>query len=156
MTRYRVSEHVADNRFVAVDREELKAAAFRLKHDLGKAVRWNAPAVREKDTEALRRRLAKDIVETRVLADGGTRSAVEIFEAWMSAESGLFESSPEAAPRLARMSAAIDAIRARLPRLTDLGWDDLVALDDASLLLKEETRALWRETASTAGTGSAR
>lgn len=141
---------------MSADREDAKAAAFRLKHDLGKAVRWNAPAVREKDAGALRRRLAKDLVETRVGADGRTRNAVEIFEAWMSADSGLFESAPDAASRLARMSAAIEAIRRRLPHLAELGWDDLVVLDDASRLLQEETRALWQETASAAGSRSGR
>jgi hypothetical protein len=135
---------------------DLKAAAFRLKHDLGKAVRWNAPAVREKDPEALRVRLAKDLLETRVGADGRARSAVQIFEGWMSEEGKLFRAAPDSAARLARMSAAIEAIRARLPRLRDLGWNELVALDDASLRLQEETRALWQETASPAESRSAR
>ncbi|HSD71322.1 MAG TPA: hypothetical protein VLE54_00945, partial [Thermoanaerobaculia bacterium] len=65
-----------------VDPDELRAAAFRLKHDLGKAIRWNAPAAREKDPEALRRRLAKDLLETRVGTDGRARTAVQIFEGW--------------------------------------------------------------------------
>lgn len=145
-----------DNGGVTSDPEDLKAAAFRLKHDLGKAVRWNAPAVRERDPEALRLRLATDLLETRVGADGRTRSAVQIFESWMSEEGKLFGAAPDSAARLTRMSAAIDAIRARLPRLTDLGWDELVALDEASLRLQEETRALWQETASAAESGSPR
>ena len=122
------------------DPEDLRAAAFRLKHDLGKAVRWNAPSVREADPEKLRNRLGRDLLETRVGPDGRARSAVEVYEAWLSREGALFTAS-----RLSAMSAAIDAIRRRLPRLADLGWDELVALDDASLRIHEEARALWRD-----------
>lgn len=138
------------------DPEAAKSAAFRLKHDLGKAVRWNAPARRERDPEALRRRLAGDLVRTRVESDGRTRNAVEIFEAWMSSESGLFEAAADAAPRLTRMSTAIEAIRSRIPRLEDLGWEELVVLDDASRVLQEEARALWQETVSAAESGTSR
>lgn len=133
-----------------VDPDELRAAAFRLKHDLGKAIRWNAPAAREKDPEALRRRLAKDLLETRVGADGRARTAVQIFEGWEAEEGRLFRAAAESAARLARMGAAIELIRTRLPRLSDLGWDELAALDDATRLVQEETRALWRETAAAA------
>jgi hypothetical protein len=120
--------------------QDLRAAAFRLKHDLGKAVRWNAPSVREADPEELRRRLGRDLLETRVGPDGRTRSAVEVYEAWLSREGTFFTPS-----RLSAMSEAIDAIRRRLPRLAELGWIDLVALDDASLRIQEEARALWRD-----------
>jgi hypothetical protein len=125
---------------VTSDPQDLRAAAFRLKHDLGKAVRWNAPSVREADPEELRRRLGRDLLETRVGPEGRTRSAVEVYEAWLSREGTFF-----AASRLAAMSEAIDAIRRRLPRLAELGWKDLVALDDASLRIQEEARALWRD-----------
>ena len=123
------------------DPTNLRAAAFRLKHDLGKAVRWNAPSVREADPEKLRRRLGRDLLETRVGPDGKPRSAVAVYEAWRAREGALFTES-----RLSAMSEAIDAIRRRLPRLADLGWDELVALDDASLRIQEEARALWRDT----------
>jgi hypothetical protein len=43
------------------------------------------------------------------------------------------------------MSEAIDAIRRRLPRLAELGRNELVALDDAALRLQEESRSLWRQ-----------
>jgi hypothetical protein len=138
------------------DSERLASAAFRLKHDLGKAVRWNAPARRERNPEALRLRLAKDLLETRVGPDGRARGAVEIFDSWMSEEGALFRSAPDAFARLTRMSEAIAGIRRRLPRLSELGWNDLVALDEAALLLFEETRALWREALSSASTSTAR
>lgn len=137
---FREFREVADNGSVTSDPADLRAAAFRLKHDLGKAVRWNAPAVREADTETLRRRLGRDLLETRVGTDGRPRSAVEVYEAWLAREGTLF-----AAARLSAMSKAIDAIRRRLPRLAELGRNELVALDDAALRIQEESRALWRE-----------
>ena len=129
-----------DNGSVTPDPADLRAAAFRLKHDLGKAVRWNAPSRREKDPESLRRRLHRDLLETRLGPDGRMRSAVEVYEAWLAREGTLF-----AVARLSAMSEAIDAIRRRLPRLAQLGWNELVVLDDASLRIQEETRALWRD-----------
>jgi hypothetical protein len=138
---FREFREAADNGSVTSDPADLRAAAFRLKHDLGKAVRWNAPAVREADTETLRRRLGRDLLETRVGPDGRPRSAVEVYEAWLAREGTLF-----AGDRLSAMSEAIDAIRRRLPRLAELGRNDLVALDDASLRIQEEARALWRDT----------
>ena len=129
-----------DNGSVTPDPADLRAATFRLKHDLGKAVRWNAPSRREKDPEVLRRRLGRDLLETRVGADGRPRSAVEVYEAWLARDGTLFGPS-----RLSAMFEAIDAIRRRLPRLADLGWNELAALDDASLRLQEEARALWRD-----------
>lgn len=155
MTSFRDSSGRRDNASVATDLAELAAAAFRLKHDLGKAVRWNAPAARETDAEALRRRLGRDLRETRVGSDGRPRSAVEIFETWVSEEGNLFRAAPDSAVRLARMSAAIEAIRRRLPQLEELGWKDLVALDEAALLVAEEARELWRESAASASTASA-
>ena len=37
-----------------------------------------------------------------------------------------------------------------LPRLSELAWDDLVALDEASRRIQEETQNLWRDVVSTA------
>ena len=129
---------------VSVDREPIASAAFRLKHDLGKAVRWNAPARRETSPDDLRRRLMRDLIETRVGADGRVRSAVEIFDAWLSAEGSAFAS------RIGRLSSAVDILRPRLSRLNELSWDELVALDEATLVISEESRALWREAISSA------
>lgn len=135
------------------DHERLASAAFRLKHDLGKAVRWSAPGSRETDPEELRARLGRDLLATRV-GPSGSRSAVEIFDAWMSADGGLFLTRPADAPRLARISSAIDVLRERLPRLSELGFEELSLLDDAALVLQEESRALWRDVASSTPTRS--
>jgi hypothetical protein len=77
------------------------------------------------------------------------RSAVEVYEAWLAREGTLF-----AVARLSAMSEAIDAIRRRLPRLAQLGWNELVVLDDASLRIQEETRALWRDAIASDPDGS--
>jgi hypothetical protein len=46
----------------------------------------------------------------------------------------------------------VESIRAPLARLSSLGPDELVALDEATLVLQEETRALWQDViAATSG-----
>jgi hypothetical protein len=127
-----------------VDRELLVSAAFRLKHDLGKAVRWNAPALRESDPEALRRRLELDLAGARTGA-GGDAGAVAVFDAWQKGDGFIFRGLAQYAQRLDRVREAVDVVRTLLPRLSELAWDDLVALDDASRRLQEETQDLWRE-----------
>jgi hypothetical protein len=138
----------------SVDPQRLVAAALRLKHDLGKAVRWNAPAEREGDPEVLRRRLERDLLRTRT---GGDRdeSAVSVFDSWMAEEGPLFRGLARYEQRLNRVREAIEAIRALLPRLPELGSNELVALDEASLRLHEESRGLWRDVLSTESVGPA-
>jgi hypothetical protein len=127
---------------------QLVSAAFRLKHDLGKAVRWNAPTGREGDPEALRRRLERDLLRTRT---GGDRdaSAVEVFDSWMAKDGSLFQGLARYEQRLNRVREAIEAVRALLPRLSELGSDELVALDEASVRLEKESNGLWRDVVST-------
>lgn len=132
-----------------MDRELLASAAFRLKHDLGKAVRWNAPASRESDPETLRRRLAWDLAGTRTGA-GGDASAVAVFDAWQEGDGSFFRGLARYAQCLDRVREAVDVVRTLLPGLSDLAWDDLVALDEASRRIQEETQNLWRDVVSTA------
>jgi hypothetical protein len=148
MTRFGEFYREGDN--PAVDREGLSSAAYRLKHDLGKAVRWNASGAREADSEALRRRLETDLLATRIGPEG-RKTAVEIFEVWLSEEGSLFRSTPRWAARLDRLSETVESIRAPLARLSDLGRDELVALDEATLVLQDETRALWQDVIATSG-----
>ena len=131
----------------AVDREQLVSAAFRLKHDLGKAVRWNAPAVRESDPEALRRRLEWDLAGKRTGA-GGDASAVTVFDSWWKGDGSLFHGLAQYEQRLDRVRKAVDEVRTLLPRLSELEWNDLVALDDASLRIQQESQGLWRDVVS--------
>src|ERR1700730_7367672 len=87
-----------------VERLRRTSAAFRLKHDVGKAVRWSAPSEREADTEALRARLSADAVTSRMAA-AGTRSVVELYDEWKAEEGALFEG------QLAALDAAIQAMK---------------------------------------------
>ena len=133
-------------------RQRLASAAFRLKHDVGKAVRWSAPAVREDDPEALRRRLEADLQRARVGSEGA-RSALQVFDSWMSEDGPLFLSDPGWTLRIARMSEAIERIRARLPHLSTLDPQGLDVLDGATLVLAEESGALWRDVVSVTSEG---
>lgn len=126
------------------DPQRLASATFRLKHDVGKAVRWSAPAVREHDPEALRRRLEIDLVRTR---------AIGVFDAWLSEDGPLFLSEPGWVLRITRMSKAIERIRARLPHLSTLDREGLNVLDQATVVLAEESRTLWREVVSATSEG---
>ena len=138
----------------AVDPQRLVTAALRLKHDLGKAVRWNAPAEREGDPEVLRRRLERDLLRTRT-GGGRDETAISVFDSWMAEEGPLFRGLARYEQRLNRVREAIDAVRALLPRLSKLGSEELVVLDEASLRLHEEIRGLWRDVLSTESGGPA-
>ena len=122
--------------------EARKAATFRLKHDLGKYVRWNAPSSPETDDATLRERLALDLLATRKTEDE-TLTAVELFDRWLAEEGDLVE-GPRFAPDLAALREAIDVMRALLPRLALLGRPDLDRLDAASRTVAERTLALHR------------
>ena len=137
--RLRGSRRIMNSMPVSLNRPRLASAAFRLKHDVGKAVRWSAPAVGEPDPEALRRRLEIDLVGTRAIRD---------FDAWMSEDAPLFRFVPGWMDRITRMSEAIESIRASLPHLGLLDRKGLDALDEATAILAQESRALWRDVIS--------
>jgi len=147
MTRFGDSGSPPDNGAVppSPDPQRLASAAFRLKHDVGKAVRWSATAIREDDPEALRRRLEVDLARTR---------ATGVFDAWMSEDGPLFLSEPGWMLRITRMSEAIEKIRARLPHLSTLDREGLDVLDQATVVLAEESGALWRDVVSATSEGS--
>jgi hypothetical protein len=124
-------------------------AASRLRHDLGKAVRLSAPAAGSREgAEALRARLIADLLETRAAARE-TLDAAAVFDRWVAADGPLLEADAACAARLARIRAAIDSMRARLPRLRSisLGEAELRELDAAARVVDEETRALREELA---------
>ena len=131
------------------DRERLARAAFRLKHDLGKVLRWGAPGRREAGAEELRSRLQRDLLATRT-GPAGRESAIEVFDAWMAEDGSLFLSPSAGASRLARIASAVDVLRDRLPLLSALDYGELVLLDETALVLQDEIRAFWRETVSEA------
>jgi hypothetical protein len=126
------------------DRGRLREAALRLKHDLGKYVRLRAPAGVEKSVEELRERLAADLLRTHS-GPAGVRSAAQIFESWKEEEADLFLAEPRLRERIAAIEEEIAGIRASLPRLSELTRQELERLDQATRVIAQETRALWRD-----------
>ena len=112
-------------------------AADRLRHDLGRYIRFTAPADLEPDTEALRERLARDVLATRSGPDG-VRSAVAIFDDWLAEEGELFPGSEA----LGRVRAAIAELRVLASRLPGLGRSELERLDALTRVVAAECRRL--------------
>src|SRR5664279_1804709 len=69
-----------------------KTAAFRLKHDIGKAVRWSAPEAREKKIGELRMRLGRDLL-SRASGGGAKEDVLKIFFEWKREEGPQFASN---------------------------------------------------------------
>jgi hypothetical protein len=119
-----------------------KSAAFRLKHDVGKALRWSAPDVREADAEALRMRLASDL-----LPSGGgpaRRNVLQSFLEWKREEGTIF---PEADPDLSALSTAVASIDRLLPALFTLEEKQLLELDEATLDASRHATSFYRRVA---------
>jgi hypothetical protein len=125
-------------------RGRLREAALRLRHDLGKYVRLRAPAAVEENVEELRERLAADLLRTQS-GPARVRSAAEIYESWREEEGRLFLAEPSLRGRIAAIEEAIARIRASVPRLSELTRRELERLDDATRVIAQETRALWRD-----------
>ena len=117
--------------------DRLRPAADRLRHDLGRYIRFSAPATPEADTEVLRERLARDVLATRSGPDG-VQPAVAIFDEWLAEEGKLFEPS---AP-LRDLRGAIEQVRDLSRRLPELGRSDLVRLDELTTVIAEACRKL--------------
>ena len=111
-------------------------AARRLRHDLGRYIRFWAPEEREADSEALRERLARDVLSTRS-GPAGVIPATAVFDAWLAEEGHLF---PPA--KLEALRRAVDALRSLAPRLPELGRPELEELDRLTRTIAEECRRL--------------
>ena len=118
-----------------------RGAAARLRHDLGKAVRFSATPAGEATSAALRRRLAADLLATRSGPDG-TLDAVAVFDRWWRSDGALFVPDSRAAACLARIREAVEIMRPLLLRLDTLAERELRELDDAARVVDSETRAL--------------
>ena len=125
-----------------------KTAAFRLKHDVGKALRWSAPEERETDLAALRARLAADLLP---LTSGGnaSRDVLESFFEWKKEEGHMFDAGD---PDLATISRAVDRIAAARPLLLSLeesssSLPTLHSLDSACLEASRACTAFYRRVA---------
>lgn len=106
--------------------ESRKRAATRLKHDLGKYVRFSAPETRETEAGALRERLGRDLRETRKTAEA-TLDAPAVFAVWLEDDGGLFTSA-----ELDAITRPLSRVAELLPRLEALDLAGLVALDEAA------------------------
>jgi hypothetical protein len=111
-------------------------AASRLRHDLGKAVRFSAPEDLEPDTGELRARLARDVAATRP-----GRSAAEIFDAWSAEFAHLFGEGP-GADSLRRLERAMEETRVLAGRLEGLSRPELERLDALTRAIASECRQL--------------
>jgi hypothetical protein len=119
-----------------------KSAAFRLKHDVGKALRWSAPEEREADPEALRRRLATDLLPSG--SGAAKRDVLQNFFEWKREEGPVFR---EGDPDLTALSTAVSSIGSLLPTLFTLEEEQLYELDDATLEATRACTAFYRRIA---------
>lgn len=119
-----------------------KSAAFRLKHDVGKAMRWSAPDIREADPEALRARLEKDLLH----AGGGNvrRTVPQIFLEWRREEGELFDTRDA---DLTAVAAAVSKIDGALPGLPSFEETQLRALDEICLDASRHATSFYRRIA---------
>jgi hypothetical protein len=127
---------------VVSDPAEAARAAQRLAHDLGRYVRFSAPSALEEDTEALRERLARDVLATRS-GPHEVLPAAAVFDAWLAEEGHLFESE-----RLQTLRLSIEALRALATRIPRLGRGELEELDRLTLTIAGECRRLASEGSS--------
>ncbi len=136
-----------------------KTAAFRLKHDVGKALRWSAPEERETDAAALRARLAADLLKH---SSGGSPNGdvLQSFFEWKREEGSMFSSDD---PDLRAVEDAIAVVARFAPRLLSFeespssssspsssltpSLASLIALDDACLEASRACTAFYRRVA---------
>ena len=120
-----------------------KSAAFRLKHDVGKALRWSAPEEREKDVDALRARLVADLLP-RTRGGGAGRDVLESFLEWKREEGPLF---PADDPDLRTLTDAMAVVARLVSRLPSLDDSSLLSLDEACVQASRTCTALYRRVA---------
>jgi len=116
-------------------------AASRLHHDLGKYIRFSAPATIERGTEALRDRLRADVLSTRRDASGA-RSAGEVFEQWLRQEAMHFPAGGALEETVARIAQAIGEIRGLAAEIDTLDRAALERLDRLTRTVAQECRSL--------------
>ena len=121
-----------------------RAAALRLKHDLGKYLRLGAPGTREADVEALRARLRSDLGATRK-SNGLAQSAPEVFDAWRAEEREAFD---EEDPDLETLERAMSRLAELLPRIDTLDAEHLAELDEISVEIALRCRSFAARSSS--------
>lgn len=123
-----------------------KTAAFRLKHDVGKALRWSAPEEREKDARALRARLAADLLP-RASGGGSDRDVLKIFFEWKREEGAMFGSGDSDLAVVERAMAAIASARPALLSLEEISFSSLLSLDSECQDASRACTAFYRRIA---------
>lgn len=125
---------------------DMAEAAGRLRHDLGKYIRFSAAETLEADTGVLRGRLRADVLATRRSASA-TQSASEVFEQWRREEAPHFASGAPA-ETLERLARAMDEVRRLSAEIDSLDRPGLERLDALTRDVARECRALFLETRS--------
>ena len=125
---------------------DMAEAAGRLRHDLGKYIRFSAAETLEADTAVLRERLRADVVATRRTASA-THSASDVFEQWRREEAGHFTNGA-LAETLARLSRTMDELRRLSAGIDSLDRPGLERLDALTRDVARECRALFLEAKS--------
>jgi len=121
-------------------------AAGRLRHDLGRYIRFSAAETLEADTAVLRERLRADVLATRRTASAA-QSASEIFEQWRREEAAHFARGAPA-ETLARLSRTMDEVRRLSAEIDSLDRAGLERLDTLTRDVARECRALFLEAKS--------
>lgn len=123
-----------------------KTAAFRLKHDVGKALRWSAPEEREKDAASLRKRLAADLLPPA--SGGGAKGDVlKIFFEWKREEGPMFASDDPDLQALEDAMAIVARLAPRLSTLEEIPLASLSSLDSACVEASRACTAFYRRVA---------
>ncbi len=123
-----------------------KAAAFRLKHDVGKALRWSAPEERESDEAALRARLLADLFP-RTSGGAASRDVLETFFEWKREEGPMFDPGDAELGAIGRAMERIATGRDQLLPGAGAPPAALSALDDACLEASRACTAFYRRVA---------
>lgn len=127
-----------------------KTAAFRLKHDVGKALRWSAPEERETDPAALRARLAVDLLP-QAAAGGARRDVMKIFFEWKREEGSMFDSSDAEMQALEEAMATVGRLAPDLLSVKAISFSSLQSLDSACLEASRACTAFYRRVAMEEG-----
>jgi hypothetical protein len=138
-----------------------KSAAFRLKHDVGKALRWSAPEERETNPDELRARLARDLF-SRARGGGAREDVLQIFSEWKREEGPLFPADDPDLRALDRAMSDLERLASDLfpfegsssslsssseSRISPLSESSLLSLDEACLEASRACTAFYRRVA---------
>ena len=135
-----------------------KSAAFRLKHDVGKALRWSAPETQETNADELRARLTRDLISS-ASGGGASRDVLESFFEWKREEGPIFASDDPDLETVERAMAVVGRLVPSLltfkessPPLSSLSSlsesrSFLLSLDEACLEASRACTAFYRRIA---------